>query len=155
MFKSTSMGEGIICPMWHELVFPPLSNTEVLAHISDGWIEDVAMETPNPLVDGESISMSQVEGAQNFTPLTNNITCFNISINNNIWTFQHVSLSKGLNSTKKQDLDKKWPTFFNEVNIPFNVVWHPTFIEVVKATYESWTYYKPSSYHGLHTNLLK
>jgi hypothetical protein len=78
------MGEGTICPMWHELVFPPLNNTEVVAHISNGRIEDVAMETPNPLVDGESISMSQVEGAQNFTPLTNNITGFNISINNNI-----------------------------------------------------------------------
>jgi len=26
------------------------------------------METPNPLVNAESISMFQVEGAQNFTP---------------------------------------------------------------------------------------
>ncbi len=128
---------------------------EVLAHVPNGWIEDVVMEMPNPSMDGESISMSQVEGAQNFTPPTNNIEGFNISINNNIWTFRHVSLSKGLNSTKKQDLDKKWATFFNEANIPFNVVWHPSFIEVVKATFESWTYYKPSSYHGLHTNLLK
>jgi hypothetical protein len=137
------MGEGIICLMWRELVPPPLNDMEVLAHISNGWTEDVAMETPNPLVYGESISMFQVEGAQNFTPPTNNIKGFNISINNNIWTFQHVSLSEGLNSTKKQDLDKKWVTFFNEVNIPFNVVWHLAFIEVVKATYESWTYYKP------------
>jgi hypothetical protein len=42
------------------------------------------METPNPLMYGESISMFQVEGAQNFTPPTNNIKGFNISINNNI-----------------------------------------------------------------------
>jgi hypothetical protein len=83
--------------------------------------------------------MFQVEEAQNFTPLTNNIEGFNMSINNNIWTFQHVSLSEGLNSTK----NKEWVIFFNEVNIPFNVVEHLTFIEVVKATYESWTYYKP------------
>jgi hypothetical protein len=36
-----------------------------------------------------------------------------------------------------------------------NVVWHSTFIKVVKITYESRTYYKPPSYHGLCTNLLK
>jgi hypothetical protein len=29
------------------------------------------------------------------------------------------------------------------------------FIEVVKATFKFQTYYKPPSYHGLHTNLLK
>jgi hypothetical protein len=46
-------------------------------------------------------------------------------------------LPKGLNSTKKQDLDKKWAIFFYEVNIPFNVVQHMAFIEVVKATFES------------------
>ncbi len=151
------MGEGTICLMWHGLVLPPLNDMEVPAHISNGRTKDAAMETPNPLVDGKSISMFQMEGAQNFTPPTNNIEGFNISINNNIWTFWYVSLSEGLNSTKKQDLDKKWVTFFNEVNIPFNVVWHLAFIEVVKATYESssWTYYKPSSYHGLHINLLK
>jgi hypothetical protein len=28
-------------------------------------------------------------------------------------------------------------------------------IEAVKATFESQTYYKPPSYHGLRTNLLK
>ncbi len=94
------MGEGIICLMWRELVPPPLNDMEVLAHISNGWTEDMAMETPNPLVYGESILMFQVEGAQNFTPPTNNIKGFNISIHNNIWTFQHVSLSEGLNSTR-------------------------------------------------------
>jgi hypothetical protein len=46
-------------------------------------------------------------------------------------------LPKGLNLAKKQDLDKKWATFFYEANIPFNVVQHPTFIEVVKATFDS------------------
>jgi hypothetical protein len=52
-------------------------------------------------------------------------------------------------------LDKKCTTFFYEENIPFNVVQCPTFIEVVKATSESWTYYKPLSHHRLCTNLLK
>jgi hypothetical protein len=64
-------------------------------------------------------------------------------------------LPKGLNSTKKQDLDKKWATFVYETNIPFNVVRHLVFIEAMKKTSESWTYCKPSSYYGLHTYLLK
>jgi hypothetical protein len=38
---------------------------------------------------------------------------------------------------------------------PFNVVRHPMFIEAMKETFKSQTYYKPPSYHGLHTNLLK
>ncbi len=62
---------------------------------------------------------------------------------------------KGLNSAKKQKLDKKWATFFYEMNINFNVVWHPTSIKGVKATLESLTYYKPPSYYGLHIDLLK
>jgi len=70
--------------MWHGLVLPPLNDMEVPAHISNGRTKDAAMETPNPLVDGKFISMFQVEGAQNFTPPTNNIKGFNISINNNI-----------------------------------------------------------------------
>jgi hypothetical protein len=53
-----------------------------------------------------------------------------------------------LRSTKKQDLEKKWATFFYEANIPFNDVWHLTFIKVMKATFEFRTYYKPPSDHG-------
>jgi hypothetical protein len=34
-------------------------------------------------------------------------------------------------------------------------MWHLMFIEVVKTTSKSWTYYKPSSYHGLGIDLLK
>jgi hypothetical protein len=78
-----------------------------------------------------------------------------ISRNDNIQTFRQVLLPKGLNSTRKQDLDKKWATFFSEMNIPFNVVQHPMFIEIVKITFEFWTYYKPPSYYGLCTYLLK
>jgi hypothetical protein len=54
------------------LVLPPLNNMEVLAHISNGRIENVAMETPNPLVEGKFVLMPQMEGVQNFIPFTNN-----------------------------------------------------------------------------------
>jgi hypothetical protein len=128
---------------------------EVPTHISDGWTEDVAMETLNPSMEKTFASTSQVERAQLFTPPTNNIKGPNRSINNNIQTLWQVSLPEGLNSAKKQDLDKKWTTFFYEVNIPFNVVWHSAFIEAVKATSKSQTYYKPPSYHGLRIDLLK
>ncbi len=127
---------------------------EVPTHFPNGWTKYVTIKMPNPLVEGECASTSQVEGAQTCTLPTNNIKGLR-STNNNIQTFWHVSLPKGLNSTRKGDLDKKWATLFYDVNIPFNVVQHATFIKVVKATSESWTYYKPPSYHGLRINLLK
>jgi hypothetical protein len=96
---------------------PPLIDMEVSTHIPNGWTKDVAMETSNLSMEGESISTSQVEGAWNFTPPTNNTEGLNISSNNDIQTFQQVSLPEGLNSAKKQDLDKKLPTFFHEMNI--------------------------------------
>jgi hypothetical protein len=34
-----------------------------------GQIKDVAMETPNPSMEGESISMFQMKGVRTFTPL--------------------------------------------------------------------------------------
>ena len=106
-------------------------------------------------MEEKSTSISQAEGASICTPIINSTKGPNRSKNINTWTFQQVSLLKGLNSTKKKDFAKKWATLFYEANIYFNVVWHPTFIEAVKATPESQTYYKPPSYHGLHTNLLK
>jgi hypothetical protein len=127
---------------------------EVPTHFLNGWTKDVAIKMPNPLVEGEYASMPQVERAQTCTLLTNNIKGPR-STNNNIQTSWHVSLPKGLNSTKKHDLDKKWATLLYDVNIPFNVVRHPTFIKVMKATSKSWTYYKTPSYHGLCINLLK
>jgi len=41
-----------------------------------------------------------------------------------------------MNSTTKQNIDKKWATFFYEANIPFNVACHLAFIDVVKFTFE-------------------
>jgi hypothetical protein len=42
---------------------------KVLVHISNGQIEDVAMEKLNLSMEREFVLMFQVEGAQNFTPL--------------------------------------------------------------------------------------
>jgi hypothetical protein len=95
------------------------------------------MQTLNLSVEGEFISTSQVEVAQTFSPPTNIKEGPKRSTNNNIRTFRHVSLPKGLNLTKKQDLDKKWATFFYEANIPFNVMQHLTFIEAMKTTSKS------------------
>jgi hypothetical protein len=44
-----------------------------------------------------------------------------------------------LNSTKKENLDKKWATFFYEANISFNVMQHLVFIEVMKTNSKSQT----------------
>jgi hypothetical protein len=44
-------------------VLPPLNDMEVLAHMVDGRIEDVAMEMSNPSIERKSILTSQVEGA--------------------------------------------------------------------------------------------
>jgi hypothetical protein len=50
------------------LVFTPLNDMEVPAHIPNGRIEEMAIKMLNPLVEGESTSTFQVEGARNFTP---------------------------------------------------------------------------------------
>ncbi len=68
------------------LLPPPLNDMEVPTHISDGRTKSKAMETLNPSMKEEFVLTSQVEGAQNFTPL-NNTKGPNISTNNNIWTF--------------------------------------------------------------------
>ncbi len=48
---------------------------------------DLAMEMPNLSIERKFILTSQVEGAQNSTPPTNNIEGPNRSINNNTQTF--------------------------------------------------------------------
>jgi len=64
---------------------------------------------------------------------------FNKSTNNNTQTFQQVSLRMGLKLVLKQNLDNKWASFFNEANIPFNVLLHLMFLKAMKATSESQT----------------
>ncbi len=89
----------------------------------DQSLENVAIKTPNLSVEGKYISRFQMEGVQISTPHINNTKGLNRSTNNGTWTFQHVSLL-GLNSTKKQKLDKKQAKKIYEANIPFNVVSH-------------------------------
>ncbi len=43
-------------------MLPPLNDMEILAHILDEQIEDVAIETSNPSMEGKFVSMSPVEG---------------------------------------------------------------------------------------------
>jgi len=78
--------------------------------------------------------MFQWKGFKISPPLQTTQKGSNKSTNNNIWTFWQVSFPMGLNSTKKWDLEKKWTILFYETNIPFNVVWHPMFIEIMRAT---------------------
>lgn len=68
---------------------------------------------------------------------------------------RQVSVQEGMDTSNKQVLDKKWARFFYEANIPFNVVRHPAFLDVVKATSESRVAYKPPTYHALRTKLIK
>jgi hypothetical protein len=66
-----------------------------------------------------------------------------------------LSVEEGMNTLKKQLVDKKWATLFYEANISFNVVRHPLFLDDVKSTSDSRVPYKPPSYHAMGTKLLK
>ena len=50
---------------------------------------------------------------------------------------------------KWKELDEKWASLFYDVNVPFNVGRHPTFVEVVNATPSASFNYKPPSYNAL------
>ena len=48
-----------------------------------------------------------------------------------------------------------WATAFYEANIPFNIVRHPAFVNVVRETVRHWMpAYKPPSYNAIRTTLL-
>jgi hypothetical protein len=51
--------------------------------------------------------------------------------------FDKFHYKKDWTQQNKHKLDKKWATFFYEVNIFFNIVRHSMFIEVVKVTSKS------------------
>jgi len=67
---------------------------------------------------------------------------------------RHLSVLEGIDTSKKQVLDKKWAKFFYEANIPFNVVKHPAFVDAVKSTSKSRVLYKPLAYHAIRTKLM-
>jgi len=54
------------------IVPPPLNDMKIPAHIPNQQTKNVAMETLNPSVEGESTLTFQMEGTQNFIPLINN-----------------------------------------------------------------------------------
>jgi hypothetical protein len=45
---------------------------------------------------------------------------------------KQMTLQEGMNSTMKQNLNKKWVTLFYKANIPFNVACNLTFIDAMK-----------------------
>jgi hypothetical protein len=59
---------------------------------------------------------------------------------------KQISLQEGMNSTMKQNLNKKWATFFYEANFPLNVAHHPTFNDAMKFTSKGKILYKSPLY---------
>ena len=65
------------------------------------------------------------------------------------------SLPEGFNASTKEILDRVWASAFDEANISFNVVRHPTFIHAVHETARlQMPAYRPPSYNAVHTRLL-
>jgi len=64
-------------------------------------------------------------------------------------------IAQGIEFNQKIGFKQEMGNFLLWVKQPFNVVRHSMFIEAMKVTFEFRTYYKPSSYHGLLTGLLK
>ena len=50
---------------------------------------------------------------------------------------------------KRKELDEKWASFFYDVNVPFNVGRHPTFVEAVNTIASAGFNYKPPLYNAL------
>lgn len=55
---------------------------------------------------------------------------------------------------KLKELDEKWPTFFYEANIAFNVR-HPTFIEVMSTALKASFEYRPPTYNVIRTTQIE
>jgi hypothetical protein len=64
-------------------------------------------------------------------------------------------MSEAYNTTKRKELDEKWEIFFYQVNVPFNVVRHPSFTTAVWATSQARFDYEPPSYHAMRTTLIE
>jgi hypothetical protein len=62
-----------------------------------------------------------------------------------------MTFQEGMNSTMKQNFNKKWVTFFCKANILFNVAHHSAFIDAMKFTFEGEILYKPPLYHVIWT----
>jgi len=84
-------------------------------------LNDVINNKSSGLFEDSSIVGPQVDGTQC-------CSMFKASMDDPIHmpnlppcTFWQMTLHEGMNSTTKQNLDKKWATFFYEDNIQFNV----------------------------------
>lgn len=66
-----------------------------------------------------------------------------------------LSMLEGLQSSANLSLNEIFSTSFDEVNIIFNVVKHPIFINAVNQTVAMRLTYKPVSNYAMQTSLLK
>ena len=68
---------------------------------------------------------------------------------------RQLNISEGFNASTKKHLDSVWAITFYEANIPFKVVRHSAFVNVVREIARHWMpAYKPPSYNAIHTTLL-
>ena len=49
-------------------------------------------------------------------------------------TLRQQHINKAYHTTKRKELDEKWASFFYQANVAFNVVRHPSFTAIVRAT---------------------
>jgi len=68
---------------------------------------------------------------------------------------QQLSFQRGMNTLKKQLLDKKGASFFYEAKKPLTMMKHPTFLNAMKSTFESRSLYKLPTYYAMCTKLLR
>ena len=124
---------------------------------------DVEVTSPSPIlpsvVHGEQRSTTSVstnEGGENIGGQSSHVRLLeapNPSLIHIRWMRQ-ISVQEGINTSKKQVLDKKWAKFFYEANIPFNVVKHLAFLNAMKSTFESRVVHKPPTYHAICMKLM-
>ena len=70
-------------------------------------------------------------------------------------SMQQQELDEVYQLNKRKELDENWVSFSYDVNVPFNVGRHPTFVEAVNATPSAGFNYKPPLYSALQTTLIE
>ncbi len=74
---------------WRHYTKPPQPPNDMFVPIFDGSIKNMAIQTPNPLMERESLSISSEKGS-NFHPTHKQHNGFNKSTKNGTWTFYQI-----------------------------------------------------------------